>query len=868
MADLQLRVSLQALDKATGPLRRIMGAATGLKDKLLQAEKGLRAMQRQQGLIDSLRQQQQATASARAEWRAASQRLEALRRAQAGASQTTREQARALKEAERNVRTLHAARLRQLQALRQVRARMMDAGMQAGQAARHEARLKASMQTATAAIEQKRRALERLNRIEQTKKRGAELARNMGLAGAGAWFAGRAALSKAGGFLGAGEEFEAQMSRVQALTRLDKNSAELAALRTQARQLGADTMFSATEAAEGQAFLGMAGFDAKQIQAAMPGLLDMAKAGDTDLGRTADIGSNILGGFGLAAEEMSRVSDVLTQTMTTSNVTLEMLGETMKYVAPQARAAGASLEEMAAMTGLLGNVGIQSSQAGTALRAMLLRLAAPTGKATKALAALKVQTADAQGNMRGIIDVLADVAKATQGMGSARRMGYLKQIFGEEPASAVAELIDKAGSGGITAYLAKVRDSQGAAARTAQTMSDNMRGLRDELSSTWDNVRIGFFDQIAPELKEWGQLLLGFLRGLGDWVKNNPATVKWLARLAVGFGVLATAAGAVLVPLALVLAKVVAVRYVFSKLGLGLSLLGGGFGQAAGGAGMLASAAVWLRGAFGALLARLAPLLAGISAAGVAAFGGLAVAGWLWYRDFDNIMAGGSALLDDVVNGEWRRLLGFVPDLFRQALDGVGQALQGTWIADMGAVLLGYLAEIKARLGGWISELKNWIPGEFLALGRDMVQGLKNGITGSMQAAKDAVQGLASKAVDWFKKPLGINSPSRVFAQLGGWVSEGAALGIARRAPRVAKAAAAMAALPALAAAPALAATGPALGTGAGGVAMQAAPAAIHVTINAAPGQDAQAIARAVSAELDRRERARAAGRFSRLTDL
>ena len=864
MADLQLRVSLQALDKATGPLRRIMGAATGLKDKLLQAEKGLRAMQRQQGLIDSLRRQQQATVSARAEWRAASQRLEALRRAQAGASQTTREQARALKEAERHVRSLHAARLRQLQALRQVRARMMDAGMQAGQAARHEARLKASMQTATVAIEQKRRALERLNRIEQTKKRGAELARNMGLAGAGAWFAGRAALSKAGGFLGAGEEFEAQMSRVQALTRLDKNSAELAALRAQARQLGADTMFSATEAAEGQAFLGMAGFDAKQIQAAMPGLLDMAKAGDTDLGRTADIGSNILGGFGLAADEMSRVSDVLTQTMTTSNVTLEMLGETMKYVAPQARAAGASLEEMAAMTGLLGNVGIQSSQAGTALRAMLLRLAAPTGKATKALATLKVQTADAQGNMRGIIDVLADVAKATQGMGSARRMGYLKQIFGEEPASAVAELIDKAGSGGITAYLKTVQESQGAAARTAQTMSDNMRGLRDELSSAWDDVKIGFFDQIAPELKEWGQLLLGFLRGLGEWVKEHPATVKWLARLAVGFGVLATAAGAVLVPLALVLAKVVAVRYVFGKLGLGLSLLGGGFGQAAGGAGLLARAAGWLRGA----VARIAPLLAGLGAAGALAFGGLAVAGWLWYRDFDNIMAGGSALLDDVVNGEWRRLLGFVPDLFRQALDGVGQALQGTWIADMGAVLLGYLAEIKARLGGWISELKNWIPGEFLALGRDMVRGLRDGITGSLAQAKEAVTGLAGKAVDWFKKPLGINSPSRVFAQLGGWVSEGAALGIARRAPRVAKAAAAMAALPALAAAPALAAPGPMLGTGAGGVAMQAAPAAIHVTINAAPGQDAQAIARAVSAELDRRERARAAGRFSRLTDL
>lgn len=864
MADLQLRVSLQALDKATGPLRRIMGAATGLKDKLLQAEKGLRAMQRQQGLIDSLRRQQQATASARAEWRAASQRLEALRRAQAGASQTTREQARALKEAERHVRSLHAARLRQLQALRQVRARMMDAGMQAGQAARHEARLKASMQTATAAIEQKRRALERLNRIERTKKRGAELARNMGLAGAGAWFAGRAALSKAGGFLGAGEEFEAQMSRVQALTRLDKNSAEFAALRAQARQLGADTMFSATEAAQGQAFLGMAGFDAKQIQAAMPGLLDMAKAGDMDLGRTADIASNILGGFGLKAEEMGRVSDVLTKTMTTSNTTLEMLGETMSYAAPNARTAGISMEEVATMAGLMGNVGIQSSRAGTALRGGLSHLVAPAKAGAKAMKELGIQVADAQGNMRNANEILLDLAKATEKMGNAKKLAYLKKIFGDEAVSGFVELIDKAGSGGIAAYLEKVRNSQGEAARTAQIMGDNIRGLRDELSSAWDDVKIEVFDQIAPELKEWGQLLLGFLRGLGEWVKEHPATVKWLARLAVGFGVLATAAGAVLVPLALVLAKVVAVRYVFGKLGLGLSLLGGGFRQAAGGAGLLARAAGWLRGA----VARLAPLLAGLGAAGALAFGGLAVAGWLWYRDFDNIMAGGSLLLDDVVNGEWRRLLGFVPDLFRQALDGVGQALQGTWIADMGAVLVGYLAEIRAQLASWIAQVKSWIPGEFLQIGRDMVQGLKNGITGSMQAAKDAVQGLASKAVDWFKSPLQIHSPSRVFEQLGGFVSEGAALGIARRAPRVAKAAAAMAALPALAAAPALAAPGPMLGTGAGGVAMQAAPAAIHVTINAAPGQDAQAIARAVSAELDRRERARAAGRFSRLTDL
>ncbi|GHU38883.1 hypothetical protein AGMMS50256_38480 [Betaproteobacteria bacterium] len=188
-----------------------------------------------------------------------------------------------------------------------------------------------------------------------------------------------------------GVEFEATMSKVQALTRLDRDSPEMAALNTQARELGAKTMFSATEAAQGQAFLAMAGFSPEHVLQSMPAMLDMAKAGDMDLARTADIASNVQTAMGLDASQMPRIADTLTMAFTSSNVSLEMLGETMKYMAPAARAAGMSLEEASAMAGLLGNAGIQASMAGTSLRNVITRLAAPPKAAGEALSELRTR---------------------------------------------------------------------------------------------------------------------------------------------------------------------------------------------------------------------------------------------------------------------------------------------------------------------------------------------------------------------------------------------------------------------------------------------------------------------------------------------
>ncbi|OLT26541.1 phage tail tape measure protein [Nocardiopsis sp. CNR-923] len=179
-----------------------------------------------------------------------------------------------------------------------------------------------------------------------------------GLGGVGAVAAGAAgvaigALGLIGGsVLTISGDFEQAMNGVRAVT--GATGAEFTQLQTLAEDMGSSTAYTATQAANAMEFLGMAGFRTQEVMAALPDVLNLAAAGKTDLARTADIASNVLSGFALEASEMGRVSDVLAHTMRRTNVDLSMLGESMKYAAPLATAAGWSLEETASAVGFLG----------------------------------------------------------------------------------------------------------------------------------------------------------------------------------------------------------------------------------------------------------------------------------------------------------------------------------------------------------------------------------------------------------------------------------------------------------------------------------------------------------------------------------
>ena len=329
-------------------------------------------------------------------------------------------------------------------------------------------------------------------------------------------------------------DFEQSMLNIKSVVN-GISEQEFNALSKEARRLGAETSFSAREAADGMKYLAMAGFKSNQIIDAMPGLLDMAKAGVIDLGKASDISSNILSAFGISANEMGRVADTLTMAFTTSNTTLESLGYTMKYVGPIARAAGMSLEEAAAMAGLLGNVGIQGEMAGTQLRAMLNRLAAPVGPAQEKLKELGITVKDSTGNLRPMIELLAEMDSKTANMGNADRLAAFKTIFGEEAVSGLSELINQAGAGGIAKYLDIVKNNTGKASQVASIQMSGVKGAMDELSSAAEGLSITFANLFLPAIKSIANSMQSLTNTLNSFIETHPTLTRGVVYAVAGF---------------------------------------------------------------------------------------------------------------------------------------------------------------------------------------------------------------------------------------------------------------------------------------------------------------------------------------------
>ncbi|HFR6869507.1 TPA: phage tail tape measure protein, partial [Shigella dysenteriae] len=322
--------------------------------------------------------------------------------------------------------------------------------------------------------------------------------------------------------------FGKEMSRVQALTRIDKNSPQFKALREQALKLGSETQFTASDAASGQSFLAMAGFTPQTIQAALPGVLNMALAGGVELGETDDIGSNILTQFNLTADQMDRVGDTLTAAFTRTNTDLRALGETMKYTGPVAAKLGISLEEAAAMAGMLANNGLRGSDAGTAMRASLSRLASPPKAAADALKELGVSVADARGKMRPMEDVLLDLYKATQKYGQVDQVSFFKDIAGEEAFVGLQTLVAAAGSGELQKLTRELQGARGEADRVAKVMADNLDGDLKNLDSAWEGLRIRISDLVDGPLRSVTQWLTRVLEKITSLAQAHPVLTRQL----------------------------------------------------------------------------------------------------------------------------------------------------------------------------------------------------------------------------------------------------------------------------------------------------------------------------------------------------
>lgn len=288
-------------------------------------------------------------------------------------------------------------------------------------------------------------------------------------------------------------------------------------LRNQAKELGKTTKFSATEAAQGQTFLAMAGFNTTEILKSMPSVLDLAAAGNLDLARASDIASNIMGQFGIQAEDTARVTNVLAATASSSNTNIEQLSEAMKYLGPSAKALGIQIEDTAAIIGVLGDAGIQGSLAGRALGSSLVRLADPTDKMSGAMEAMNLQAFDAQGNFVGMKSLLAQVEKGTASMTQEQKAANLYSLLGAEAFQEINILLER-GSEAYGQYAESITGTN-KAQEMALIQQQGFAGALTVLRSAFESMMISLFDLnvSGKSLLQW--MAIGTIR-VAEFIRN------------------------------------------------------------------------------------------------------------------------------------------------------------------------------------------------------------------------------------------------------------------------------------------------------------------------------------------------------------
>ncbi|EEY2836232.1 phage tail tape measure protein [Escherichia coli] len=525
MKTLDIRVAFSAVDRLTRPAenaRRLMGQ---FGDSIQRTQGAIKNLERQARSFERARD---AVSKVDAGIVKARRQLNALNQLQRTGTVLSEKQQKLMQQLSTRLERLNESRTREIQKMREL----------GGELKRHGISLTGSDNTIQQAIrrteqynnqlERERQALARVTRARERYSRAQETAGKLKTGGALAIGAAAAGGYAAGRFLQPAIGFGKEMSRVQALTRIDKNSPQFKALREQALKLGSETQFTASDAASGQSFLAMAGFTPQAIQAALPGVLNMALAGGVELGETADIGSNILTQFNLTADQMDRVGDTLTAAFTRTNTDLRALGETMKYTGPVAAKLGISLEEAAAMAGMLANNGLRGSDAGTAMRASLSRLASPPKAAADALKELGVSVADARGKMRPMEDVLLDLYKATQKYGQVDQVSFFKDIAGEEAFVGLQTLVAAAGSGELQKLTRELQGARGEADRVAKVMADNLDGDLKNLDSAWEGLRIRISDLVDGPLRSVTQWLTRVLEKITSLAQAHPVLTRQL----------------------------------------------------------------------------------------------------------------------------------------------------------------------------------------------------------------------------------------------------------------------------------------------------------------------------------------------------
>ena len=386
-------------------------------------------------------------------------------------------------------------------------------------------------------------------------------------------------------------DFDSGMSKVASIS--GATGEELDALRAKAREMGAKTKFSASEAASAMEYMAMAGWKTEEMLGGIEGVMNLAAASGEDLATTSDIVTDALTAFGLSASDSGHFADILAAASSNANTNVSMMGETFKYAAPIAGALGFSVEDTAEAIGLMANAGIKASQAGTSLRTIMTNLSGDVKICGEKLGEVTIQTTNADGSMRELSDILADCRLAFSGLTESESAAAAEALVGKNAMSAFLALMN-AGEADIAKLSDAIANCDGVSQGMSDTMQDNLGGQLTILKSQLEEMAISFGELLLPAIRT----VVGWIQSVIDWLNGIDEGTR---KIIVTIALVAATIGPVLIVVGKVISAVGTIMTVIPKLAGVLGTVKGAF--AALNAVMLANPIVLIIAAIAALVA-------------------------------------------------------------------------------------------------------------------------------------------------------------------------------------------------------------------------------------------------------------------------
>lgn len=311
--------------------------------------------------------------------------------------------------------------------------------------------------------------------------------------------AGAAIMAMAGYAVKVGSDFEEGMSKVSAISGATGD--DLEKLTDKAKEMGAKTKFSATEAASAFEYMAMAGWKTQDMLDGIEGVMNLAAASGENLATVSDIVTDAMTAFGMSASESGHFADVLAKASSNSNTNVGMMGETFKYVAPVAGALGFSVDDCAVAIGLMANSGIKASQAGTTLRQIFTNLVKPTDAMQGAMDKLGISLTDTAGNTKSLDTLMGELRNSFAGLTDAEKANYAATLAGQEGMSGFLAIVN-ASDADFDALKSSINNADGAAQSMAETMQNNLKGSLTILGSALEGFGIQVYERMQEPLKK------------------------------------------------------------------------------------------------------------------------------------------------------------------------------------------------------------------------------------------------------------------------------------------------------------------------------------------------------------------------------